>query len=176
MIDSSHSRLFVAIWPSSEIRSRLSELQDDFQLDRYGRCIPSKNFHVTLVFLGDVANEEVNHVVEIVRTTEFEPFTMKLDQVGSWPRNKVAWVGSSSAEPELTTLAANVRRRLNFKKERRKFIPHITLARRFQRKINYSIEPISWLVNDVALVQSILLSSGANYEIIARSNASASVS
>ena len=161
--------MFVAIWPSSEIRSQLSELQDDFQLHRFGRCIPLKNFHVTLVFLGDVAAEEVDHVVEIVRAIKFEPFMMKLDQVGSWPRNRVAWVGGSRAEPELSNLLAYVRQNLKFKKEHRKFIPHVTLARRFQRKIHHSIEPILWSVHKIVLVRSNLSSLGAHYEIVAES-------
>ena len=169
LTDSSYHRLFVAIWPTPQIRTLLSNLQNDFQLNRYGRCIPSRNFHITVVFLGDVAAEEVDPVIEIVRAIEFKPFSIELDQVGSWPRNKVAWVGSSSAEPELTTLLENVRRNLKSKKERRKFIPHVTLARKFRRKIHYSIEPILWPVHKIALVRSNLSSLGAHYEIVAES-------
>ncbi len=119
-----------------------------------------------------MAAEEVDPVIEIVRAIEFKPFSIELNQVGSWPRNKVAWVGSSRTNLELTTLVENVQRNLQLKKERRKFIPHVTLARKFRRKIHYNIEPIPWPVHKIALVRSNLSSLGAHYEIVAESKLS----
>jgi 2'-5' RNA ligase len=56
-----------------------------------------------------------------------------------------------------------------FGKDRRKFVSHITLARKAQKRIHGLIDPIHWQVHHIELIRSTLLSDGAKYESIARS-------
>ena len=169
MIESSNDRLFIAIWPNSEVRGQLSKFQKKFHLNKFGRCIPAQNFHITVLFLGNALSEKTPELIDIVNEMKVQPFSIELNHVGSWPRNSVAWVGCSQTPPELIEISRQLRKKLKLKKERRKFVPHITLARKFQRKIHHKIEPILWSVNEVTLVRSILSSAGAHYTIIAKS-------
>ena len=161
-------RLFVALWPQSEIRNRLVEIQTEFRLSELGRIVPPSKFHITLQFLGEVADAEIETKREFVRNLQFSPFSIQFDLVGSWPRNEVSWVGSSTPSPQLNDLVADIRAGLPVKKTR-KFIPHITLARKVRKKLHAPIKPFRWEVNRVDLVRSILDSQGAIYETIEHS-------
>ena len=173
MAESDTQRLFVAIWPDQEVRNRLVGIQAEFQLSDLGRLVPPEKLHVTLQFLGDVADSEVEGKQELMRAIRFEPFSMEFDCVGSWPRNEVAWVGARSPCSQLDDLVLDVRARFPVKDRKvRRFVPHVTLARKVRRKLHAEIEPLSWQVERVDLVRSILDRQGAKYESISHSGQS----
>ena len=170
MTDAASQRLFVAIWPDREVRAQLENIQAEFRLAELGRLTPSSKFHITLQFLGDVPVSEIDWVERSISALRFDPFSIQFDLVGSWPRNMVAWVGSQHPCTELNRLVQEVRRTLSRSHRRNEnFTPHVTLARRFGKKIHAPIEPIHWQANRVDLVRPTLLSEGAKYESIAHS-------
>ena len=170
MHSSETQRLFVAVWPDRTVRNRLAELQTELKLSEYGRLTPASNFHITLQFLGDVSSDEVRAKQTFVENFKFQPFTLQIDRAGSWPRNEVAWVGSSIPCPEINELANSIKSGLrDSEKNTKEFVPHITLARKVRRKIHAEIQPIRLQVNRVDLVRSVLSHQGAQYESIAHS-------
>ena len=146
------------------------EVQTELNLSEFGRLTPSNNFHITLQFLGDVSSDEVRAKQTFVENLEFQPFTFQIDHAGSWPRNEVAWVGSSIPCPEINELAKSIKSGLpDSEKKTVEFVPHITMARKVRRKIYAELPPIHLQVNRVDLVRSVLSHQGAQYESIAHS-------
>lgn len=94
-------------------------------------------FHLTLKFLGDVATVELHQVIRAVESAcrEIEPFDLFFEQLGAFPdtdRPHTLWVGLSEGLDETRTLAQSIETalvRLDFPKERRLFMPHLTIGR-----------------------------------------------
>lgn len=176
MSESDSQRLFVALWPNDELRNRLVDIQTEFGLSKLGRLVPAHKLHITLQFLGDVTVAEVEPTRQFVNGLQFSPFSIEFDSVGSWPRNEVAWVGSKIPCQQLDDLVATIRDGLSDGRRRtRKFVPHITLARKVRRKLHQPIKPLLWPVNRVDLIRSVLDSQGSQYESIAHSGSVVSV-
>ncbi len=98
------------------------------------RWIPPENYHVTLRFLGEVANpvaEEVDHALAALRA---RPFPLQLGGAGVSERNNrpaTLWAGVVRA-PGLEHLQNKIEtalQRAGLPAERRRFQPHVTLAR-----------------------------------------------
>ena len=163
-------RLFVGLWPNFEIRSRLTTVQTDFRLSESSRITLPEKFHITLLFLGNVPETEIASVKAFIQDIQFDPFSIELNCVGFWPGNRIIWAGTDEVSLELIELVSRVREGLSrFGKDRRKFLPHITLARKAKKRIHGLIDPIHWQVHQIELIRSTLLSDGAKYESIARS-------
>ena len=124
-------RLFVAIDLPSMLRTRLSWMSGGLQGARW---VPPENYHVTLRFIGEVPAwraEEIDHALAGLRATGFE---LQLAGVGTFEKGgKVLslWVGVDR-NPALDHLQSKIEtamQRAGLDSERRRFNPHVTLAR-----------------------------------------------
>ncbi|MEE7503635.1 RNA 2',3'-cyclic phosphodiesterase [Methylobacterium mesophilicum] len=98
------------------------------------RWIEPGDFHVTLRFLGDVAAATADDVVEALAEMRARPaLTVTLDGLGVFGGDRPrALYASVVADPALMDLQAEQERlvrRAGVEPERRKFTPHVTLAR-----------------------------------------------
>lgn len=98
------------------------------------RWIEPGDFHVTLRFIGDVDATTADDVVEALSEMRVRPaLTVTLDGLGIFGGDRPrALYASVVPEAELTDLQAEQERlvrRAGVEPERRKFIPHVTLAR-----------------------------------------------
>jgi 2'-5' RNA ligase len=100
------------------------------------KLVEPENVHITLKFLGDVEEDQVDDIEKAMRDSvkDIEPFKIKLIGTGVFPnqRNvKVIWVGVENGK-YLEEIAGNIDERLShlgFKKEKRGFSSHLTVAR-----------------------------------------------
>jgi RNA 2',3'-cyclic 3'-phosphodiesterase len=164
-------RLFVAVAPPLEQAKAL----DDAIGERDGRLrwVPTRQWHLTLVFCGEVDPVVVPELTErLARGSARTPrFDVNLAGAGSFPkqasRARVLWVGLGGDVATLTRLAERclaAARRTGITVEDRAFRPHLTLARArrdtvdvrstVQRLSSYAGEP--WRVESVRLVHSTL--------------------
>ena len=128
-------RLFIAIEIAPDIRERIIEftekLRPTISKARWSR---PEGLHVTLKFLGHVADEKVPAIENMLTKIESQSFAIKIEGIGVFPNSKsprVLWVGIG-AGPELAELAGRVDEltaELGFEPEKRAFSPHVTLAR-----------------------------------------------
>ena len=131
-------RLFVGLEipePSRrDLRRRLDGLRD--RLPR-ARWVDLDNVHLTLLFLGETAENDVPALSAGLRRAfaRCPPLELRLASGGTFPPGRparVAWVGVD-APPELMTLQADVTQAavdsLGFEPEERAYHPHVTLAR-----------------------------------------------
>ncbi len=124
-------RLFVALDLPSSLRTRLSWMSGGLPGARW---VPPENYHVTLRFIGEVAGwqaEELDHALAGLRAKGFE---LVLSGVGAFEKGgKVTslWAGVER-NPALDHLQAKVEtalQRAGLERERRRFVPHVTLAK-----------------------------------------------
>lgn len=92
--------------------------------------------HSTLKFLGETEEGLVPDIVSIVRDASraIAPFEIHLTGTGAFPsltRMNVVWVGLTGAEPlgQIAAALDHGLERLGFRRERRPWAPHVTLAR-----------------------------------------------
>ncbi|MBE6427892.1 MAG: RNA 2',3'-cyclic phosphodiesterase [Planctomycetaceae bacterium] len=98
---------------------------------------PPHKYHVTLKFLDEILNEEVNDICLRVQRAvqDFPAFTLGLCGAGAFPsieKPRTIWVGVKEGKEEIIELARRVDRAMQeagFPRELRPFSPHITLGR-----------------------------------------------
>ncbi|NLG72551.1 MAG: RNA 2',3'-cyclic phosphodiesterase [Chloroflexi bacterium] len=132
-------RAFIAISISPEILHRLQgvtqQLKDRLE-DVPVRWVPVENMHLTLKFLGDVSEANVERIKEILEKVgrNCSPFEISVGELGAFPslrRPRVIWAGVK-APPELKALQRSIdteTARLGYAREEREFSPHLTLGR-----------------------------------------------
>ncbi len=122
-------RLFVAIAPPPAIVDALVDLQTGM---RGARWIPDDNFHLTLAFIGETDRHGLAEAASALSGVAAPAFDLKLSGCGYFGDRKprALWAGAT-ATPALSHLHSKVDvalRRSGFLDEKRKFIPHVTLA------------------------------------------------
>lgn len=167
-------RLFIAI-DFDEFREYFISLQDKIPKD--SKLSLTKTYHLTLKFLGDVEDNNIDKIKENLKKIAFKPYSVDLDKIGFFPSEnymRVIWIGIDPKK-ETIELQDQIERSLKefkFKKDF-EFHPHITLARvKFVKdKINF-IETLKKIgivkkpvkVNNFKLIKSTLTPNGPVYE------------
>lgn len=133
------TRAFVAIEAGSVIREACNRLSK--KLAKSGADVnwadQEGQHHLTLKFLGDI---DLNDVAEIYLALERQvshlpPFEIEVRGAGAFPdlaRPRTIWAGVGEGLAELEALQDAVEealRPLGFRREARKFMPHVTLGR-----------------------------------------------
>jgi 2'-5' RNA ligase len=132
-------RLFVAVEIEPAIRERIHEFVSGLRAKiPEARWVRPEGMHITLKFLGNVADERRITIEQGLRSVHGKEVTLSLRRLGVFPNPRsprVLWVGIE-AGPELEQLASAVDRQMGsigFESEKRAFSPHVTLARFNQR-------------------------------------------
>ena len=148
-------RVFFALWPDGETRHALVRATRSVVRRSGGRATPQDNLHVTLAFLGPV-NEALLERVRRVPPLPSPDFELVFDRLGFWRGSRALWVSPSRVPKALIQLEANLWDRLvemGFERERRPYRPHVTMARK-AKGVDDDVSPVSWLVSELALVES----------------------
>ena len=124
-------RLFVGLELPESLKQAIAGLQCGL---RDARWLDEDGLHLTLAFIGDVDGSARRRIEEALSRVEAPSLEVELHGLGHFPLRgspRVLWTGASPAA-ELRFLAAAVRRELSragYPPERRKFAPHVTIAR-----------------------------------------------
>jgi 2'-5' RNA ligase len=124
-------RLFVALPVPDDIADALLSLQSGVPDARW---VAAENFHVTLCFAGEVQGAIMRDFEEELADIDGPPFSVGIAGVeqfssGKQPRALVATVEKSDRLDWLQQKVSTVARNCGIEVERRKFRPHVTLAR-----------------------------------------------
>lgn len=164
-------RLFVAVIPPEREVTALDTAVGD--RDPSLRWVPPHQWHVTLVFCGEVREAVVPELTSRLAraAARTPPVSLRLDGAGTFPaqarRARALWVGLDGDVVTLTRLAercAAAARRCGIDVEERKFRPHLTLGRARRGTVDatehvralssYAGSP--WQVSSIRLVHSTL--------------------
>jgi 2'-5' RNA ligase len=132
------TRTFIAVAVPEALGQKLTRLQTLLAPELPGaRWTETMPFHLTLAFLGDVADTELNDVCNATTraASASQPFELRLEGLGAFPdlvRPRVVWVGAVGAGvAALEALQKDVARAVRdtgYPPDDR-FHPHVTLAR-----------------------------------------------
>lgn len=131
-------RTFIAIPLTEQTHQELARLQDNlYKSGADVKWVVSSNIHLTLKFLGEVDDEQVEKVKASLAgiVKQHRPFNIRLAKIGAFPKissPRVVWVGIDEGYEECKALAKSIEDamgKLGFEKEERAFSPHLTLGR-----------------------------------------------
>ncbi len=186
------ARLFIAIELPDSIRDQIIGAIDRLQqvVPRHAiRWIPPENLHLTLKFLGEVPETQINRIrinlEHAVRGHQIFAFTVS--GAGCFPTPKkprVLWLGLHEKGDALVSLRNTVEQHiapLGFPTEKRPFSPHLTIGRvkrhikgKTLSEIGDGVETATigelakWQCESVNLMQSTLSSDGARYTCLSQ--------
>jgi 2'-5' RNA ligase len=179
-------RTFVCIEVPEAIKERIRRLQDLLREQNANvSWVKPSNIHLTLKFLGNVAQDRLASVCQAVesRARVLSPFEIGVSGAGCFPSIKnprVFWVGLSEVPDSLGELQGSIDRALaqrGFEPESRKFAPHLTIGRvRSARNVvlvaeqlkSVGFEAASFSVTEVVVMRSKLDPSGSVYTPICK--------
>ncbi len=178
-------RSFVAIELPEALKSRIASYQKQLKpLCPNTKWVNPQSLHITLKFLGEQEKDLIERVKQNLEYVQgvVQPFELTIQHFGAFPgkRNpRVLWLGvlSKPMEPlhQLFNFIENDLQGLGFAREKRRFSPHLTLARvkrpgRFDALWTFvqqePFEPFSFEVTEIVLMQSFLKREGAEYRAI----------
>ena len=132
-------RLFVGIEPVGEARDAILGVWERLSrtISRQGvRFVRPEKLHFTLVFLGDVSEEDVPNLKAVLdRSGSSPPLSLTTGEVGCFPdmhRPRVVWIGFGGEVARLRDLATRIleaARPFAPGLDEKPFAAHITLAR-----------------------------------------------
>jgi RNA 2',3'-cyclic 3'-phosphodiesterase len=125
------TRLFVSLELPELVQQSLAMLCNDVPGARWA---PPEQIHLTLRFIGDVDGLGFQDVGDALASVRAVPFELVLRGVGHFPPRgepRTLWAGVEKSEP-LLLLHDRIESalvRVGLERERRKFAPHVSLAR-----------------------------------------------
>lgn len=132
-------RLFLAIDCDEAARAAIAREQARLRRALDGasiRWVKPDHIHLTLVFLGRIAETRVTALIEACGAPiPHRPFTLVFGGAGVFPSHgapRVLWLGAldgAAAAADVQRLVADRVERLGFPTERRAYRPHLTLGR-----------------------------------------------
>jgi len=148
-------RCFIAIELEEKIKNQLAEQQRLFRKrlssnESSIKWVKSEQIHLTLKFLGNVADQDIREICDAVSraASEFQPFLFSVGTCGCFPPKgaaRVLWIGITEGQPELKLLAKRVDHwvnKLGFPLEKRAFSGHLTLARIRQANVGKAVHSV----------------------------------
>ena len=177
-------RIFIAINLPADIKKYLAKFQEKWP-ELPAKWVNGDNLHITLVFLGDVTDQELGEVCMAVKEVivRQKVFDINLSAISYGPDGKLpprmVWA-SGPKNKELSLLKKELEEALlgkvNFRPEEKAFSPHITLAR-ISTFLWRQIEPeerpevfenidLNFTVESIEVMESELKRGGPQYNII----------
>ncbi len=123
-------RLFTGLEVPPDVADSLSVLRGGLVGARW---IEPDDYHVTLRFLGDIDDATAHELAYLLHTVRRPPVTVTVGALdvfgGDKPRALVARIEQTPQLAEMQAEQERLVRRVGLPPEKRKFVPHITLAR-----------------------------------------------
>ena len=163
-------RCFISIDIPDNIKKEIIKIQE--RLPEFsGKTTEKENLHLTLKFLGEINDKDVDEIKKRLNKIKFKKFETEMNSIGMFS-DRIIWINMKNCmelqkeiDDELSGL---------FRKEER-FMGHLTIARikhldnkkDFIEKLKeVKIKPIKFQVNSFKLKKSVLGEVGPAYEDI----------
>lgn len=160
-------RLFLALWPDER---QLNTLRDVFRTllsPIEGKAVDRRNWHVTLVFIGEFPEKMIPELQTRLAQIEVQPFRLRFDSLNFWPRPRIACLNTVKVPEELKQLKRDLETLLatfDVAPEDLEYRPHITAvraARPFQPIRMARAVELLW--SGFELIESVSVPGGVQY-------------
>jgi 2'-5' RNA ligase len=181
-------RVFIAIDIDEKIRAALGDLQRQLRSNvdiKKGdvKWVNPENIHLTLKFLGEIKDEKVVEVCDIVEKVAggHKSFELDIQTVGHFGGRsaRVLWIGAGEGSDNLLQLQKDLEQQLalaGWPKEKRGFSGHLTLCRVRNPKAGVKLAVVSedyrdfnlgtFQADSVSVYQSQLTPTGPIYTLL----------
>ncbi|MEK7952297.1 2'-5' RNA ligase family protein [Luteolibacter soli] len=162
--------LVLLLLPPREIAEKLRLLGETMRSHHspWGSLRPTDHLHVTLFHFGNFAGLPADIVATAMQAcaataVASQPFVVRMDQAACWGKEGgniplvVSVRGRNSSLDQLhqrATIQCSIRGLRSTKKS--KFNPHVTLAYLKDSFSTETIEPISWMAEEIVLIHSLM--------------------
>ncbi|MGB3209353.1 MAG: RNA 2',3'-cyclic phosphodiesterase [Desulforhopalus sp.] len=124
-------RLFVAVDIPEPVQMEVKGMGSSIP---GARPVPAEQLHLTLKFIGEVEGSRLLDIHDALQEIVFTKFSLRLKSVGTFPprgRPRVLWTGVEPAEgpAALRSIIERTLAAINIPRDKKKFTPHLTLAR-----------------------------------------------
>jgi len=168
-------RTFVAIEVNNkDVLNSIHKIQTELNIK--AKSVELHNMHFTVQFLGEVSEEMIGKISDVLNSIEFSAFSITFGSIGVFPKPnspRVIWIGVTDGINKLEKLAEMIRSKLSdigFSPDK-KFKPHVTIFRvknkiedlpsKLEKFSSYSIG--KQLVSEIKLKKSELTNRGSIY-------------
>lgn len=169
-------RTFISIDIPEEVKEEIKKIQEKLP-EFKGKKTEFENLHLTLKFLGELNEEEVEDVKNKLREVRFFEIDIGIDSIGVFSERfvRIVWLYVKGTE-ELQRNVDEKLSELGFEKEKR-FMSHLTIARvkevndkkEFLNKLKkLNVPRVKFLIKDFRFKKSILKPEGPIYETIGK--------
>ena len=163
------ARLFFALWPDDETRTRIAEVAKIFESNEI-KPVKISNLHITLEFLGEVSDQDRDQLIEKINKLQHQSFNLELTRVGWWRKPQILWIGTTHIPGELLQLVKSIKkcvRKQGLKIDKKEYKPHVTIARKIKQVVipNKALH-LLWQANSFVLVVSRSGENGVEYQVI----------
>ena len=124
--------LFFALWPDDRQRDRMRDFITPVAKQVEGRMVDRRDWHITLLYVGDVRERFIPELRAAAKAVQFEPFRLRLDRLEFWPRPKIAAMVPPRVPPELEKLHEDLKGVVfaaGNEPQQRVYRPHVTVVR-----------------------------------------------
>lgn len=176
-------RLFAGIELTRDVREYARGVTDRLS-EGVGevRWVPARNMHVTLKFFGLCEPGLIPRLAGVMmEASALLPLELNVGGTGGFPSQgsaRVIWVRALDTSGRLSEVHGVIERgarRLGVEKERRAYSPHITIGRARKRPVRIPDDildeetgPLVLDVSELVLFESVLKSTGAEYQVLRR--------
>lgn len=161
------NRYFFALNPDDKTRENIVFSRS--QLSCSGLRVNAENIHLTLLFLGKLAQEQQDKVVHEAKKIIVPEFELSLNKIGYFKKAQVAWLGTDIIPKPLLNLnqqLLKVAKQSKIDISQQTYKPHVTLSKKSVKINKKMIEPINWKVSSFVLFKSIDTREGVKYQIV----------
>jgi 2'-5' RNA ligase len=173
------ARAFLAIVPPAPVLEAIDERLGPLRAgEPQLRWLPRSQWHLTVQFLGPVADDDPLTTAVRDALTRVAPVTARLAGAGAFPtpgRATVAWIGveDTAVLDALATMVRTATAALGYEPERRTYHPHLTVGRLARPQSltpcldAFGAAPVGppWTVGELALIQSDTRPEGAVHTV-----------
>lgn len=164
-------RLFFALWPDAATRDALNRAGKWLHRHWGGRRMHADTLHITLAFIGATPAARLETLLACADAVAAEAYELTLDAAGYWRHKRIGWLGAQRVPARHAELVDKLNERLHaagFPVDVRPHVPHVTLLRNTSGGDIPQCRPVSWAVDEFALVKSVTDPDGAHYTVIRR--------
>ncbi|OGH69646.1 MAG: 2'-5' RNA ligase [Candidatus Magasanikbacteria bacterium RIFCSPHIGHO2_02_FULL_51_14] len=175
-------RVFIAYPISDEVKNEIIRVQDELKGLNAGKRITWVNpeaMHVTVQFLGDVEDEQIENIKQVLRTapSASRRFTYRLDGLDAFPNIReprvliIRATDESGTGEKLQQDVAEGLRRVGIEDDGKTWTAHVTIGRNkeggfVKGMADIKASAIEWDVDWVELIASELTPDGPRYTVL----------
>lgn len=160
-------RYFFALSPDLRARMQIQHIMKRLPETLSLKLQATANLHQTLLFLGQLEQQQVNALVKLTESVRCAAIHMQFDHLFYWANPKIFCLTSRAPSAELFDLVnqlQRIARETKVEVDVKSYQPHITLARKANEVEPIPIAPVQFEAKELVLMKSVATEQGLQYQ------------